>query len=144
MYWKTLGGREYYIYQCKTSILLGARRYLRNLKQDGVEELRNQENFTNLQEEIVETVAEALDIIETTLIDRREKLKPMNCKLIGSRMKYLRKISGFKQEEIAYEMSMSQPGYRNYELGNRKIPLKKFIDFCVILDLSLDDIRKIL
>lgn len=61
-------------------------------------------------------------------------------KLIGSRLKKLRKDLGLTQQQIASECSISQTAYSNYELGITLISSMSLYTICKNHNISMDSI----
>lgn len=59
-------------------------------------------------------------------------------KLLGQRIKDLRKRKGLSQEDLAKRIGMSRPSLAQIELGNRSVDVLELFDLSYVLGFSLD------
>lgn len=57
---------------------------------------------------------------------------------LANRLRELRTIAGYKQEEIASLLEVTAPAYRSYEIGNRRPPLDMLVNLADIYKVSID------
>lgn len=55
-------------------------------------------------------------------------------------IKALRENRGLTQEQVAFELNMSQNTYSKYERGVRAMPIETLVALCQFYDVSADDV----
>lgn len=71
-----------------------------------------------------------------------DKLDSIDRKIIGDKLKRIRKDLNLTQQQIADECMISQTTYSNYELGNNLITTMSLYTICKNHNISMDSIFK--
>ena len=71
-----------------------------------------------------------------------DKLDSIDRKMIGNKLKRIRKDLNLTQQQIADECMISQTTYSNYELGNNLISTMSLYTICKNYNISMDSIFK--
>ncbi len=71
-----------------------------------------------------------------------DKLDSIDRKMIGNKLKRIRKDLNLTQQQIADECMISQTTYSNYELGNNLISTMSLYTICKNHNISMDSIFK--
>ena len=71
-----------------------------------------------------------------------DKLDSIDRKMIGDKLKRIRKDLNLTQQQIADECMISQTTYSNYELGNNLISTMSLYTICKNHNISMDSIFK--
>lgn len=75
-------------------------------------------------------------------MEKKENLEIPELKIIGERLKVVRKEKGYSNyEHIAFELGMSRSAYWRLESG-ANFELKTLIKVCTLLDISLEEFFK--
>ena len=71
-----------------------------------------------------------------------DKLDSIDKKIVGNKLKRIRKDLNLTQQQIADECMISQTTYSNYELGNNLISTMSLYTICKNHNISMDSIFK--
>ena len=71
-----------------------------------------------------------------------DKLDSIDRKMVGNKLKRIRKDLNLTQQQIADECMISQTTYSNYELGNNLISTMSLYTICKNHNISMDSIFK--
>ena len=71
-----------------------------------------------------------------------DKLDSIDSKMVGDKLKRIRKDLNLTQQQIADECMISQTTYSNYELGNNLISTMSLYTICKNHNISMDSIFK--
>ena len=71
-----------------------------------------------------------------------DKLDSIDRKMVGDKLKRIRKDLNLTQQQIADECMISQTTYSNYELGNNLISTMSLYTICKNHNISMDSIFK--
>ena len=71
-----------------------------------------------------------------------DKLDSIDRKMVGAKLKRIRKDLNLTQQQIADECMISQTTYSNYELGNNLISTMSLYTICKNHNISMDSIFK--
>ena len=67
-------------------------------------------------------------------------MKDFNYKIIGERLRKLRKYMGLTQEQVAEILSVGRDAILRIEKGDRKIDLQELMNFSKLYNISMDEL----
>ena len=67
-------------------------------------------------------------------------MNELNYKIIGERLKKLRKYFGLTQEQVAQILNVGRDAILRIENGNRGIELQELMNFSKLYNISLDEL----
>lgn len=79
---------------------------------------------------------------ENVKYDKLDSIDSIDRKMIGDKLKRIRKDLNLTQQQIADECMISQTTYSNYELGNNLISTMSLYTICKNHNISMDSIFK--
>ena len=74
------------------------------------------------------------------LYEELGKMKELNYKKIGERLRKLRKYMGLTQEQVANILGLGRDAILRIEKGDRKIDLQELISFSKLYSISIDEL----
>ena len=70
-------------------------------------------------------------------MDRKSSSPPSVTRVIGARLRALRRYLGWREETLAVLLQVSVARIKAYENGTKRIPARRLVEFCTLLQAPL-------